>query len=627
MVNKKNKKVKAKPKTKTVAKVNENIASTEEIGVSKIKKQPFFKGFNTISITIIFVLVSVIAAFAVIMGLTIKVTINELSNKASIDSLYKIDGFKRATLDENWQSLMTEVNDNINSSQRIVYYVVSEYTGVDEKGLATYNIIDRSIELEDENALDWYEYTNPEKTNSFRIYFDKVAYNYEKEMPIGKNEKTKVPADKYMNTEQECRNAKVVTVVLGEIRDKYTKKLIKGKYLHLGIPSKNNEFNAAEHKFWEGILYLVSLMLLITLFVSFALARTITAPLAEMEKTVAKIKDGDLSGRIEMTKYQELNQLAESYNQMTNTLQRLYSTLENQVQNRTKELKSAYAELQSTQAMMVHSEKMKSLGELVAGIMHEINNPINFIYGNMTHLSNYSNDLINMIEEYNKYVDSLTPEQQSAINDMREEIDYNFLKSDLPELIKSCKEGADRAKNIIQDLKSFSRMEEVAITDVDLPTEIDTTLNILHNKIKNKAEVHKEYMENVPKIEAFGGQLNQVFMNILDNAVGAIEKQGDIWIRINKDKTGKNLVLEIEDNGVGMDQETASKVFDPFFTTKPVGQGTGLGMSITHKIIKNHQGSISVSSKVGQGTKFIITLPLNIDRENLKTAALSEGDK
>ena len=610
MVNKKNKKVKAKPKT--VVKVNENIASTEEIGVTKIKKQPLFKGFNTISITIIFVLVSVIAAFAVIMGLTIKVTINDLANKATLDSLKKIDGFKRTLVDGNWQNLMTEVNDNINVGQKIIYYVVSERTGVDKNGFATYKVVDKSFDLQDENAQDWYKYKNPKNVNSFTIDFNKVVYKH--------TDKQNNSVDKYMNSKFVCEKAKKYTVVVKEDATSAT-------YLHLGIPDESNEFNLAENNFWNGLMYLASLMLLITMFVSFALARTITAPLAEMEKTVAKIKDGDLSGRIEMTKYQELNQLVESYNQMANTLQRLYSTLENQVQNRTKELKSAYAELQSTQAMMVHSEKMKSLGELVAGIMHEINNPINFIYGNMTHLSNYSNDLINMIEEYNKYADSLTPEQQVAINEMKEEIDYNFLKSDLPELIKSCKEGADRAKNIIQDLKSFSRMEEVAITDVDLPTEIDTTLNILHNKIKNKAQVHKEYMENVPKIEAFGGQLNQVFMNILDNAVGAIEKQGDIWIRINKDKTGKNLVLEIEDNGVGMDQETANKVFDPFFTTKPVGQGTGLGMSITHKIIKNHQGSISVSSKVGQGTKFIITLPLNIDRENLKTAALSEGDK
>ncbi len=612
LLNKKNKKLKVKPKT--TAKINDNAVTPEDIDIKKIQNQSLFKGFNRISITIIFVLVSVIAAFAAIMGLTIKVTINDLANKATLDSLKKIDGFKRTLADENWQALMTEVNDNINAGQKIIYYVVSERTGVDKNGFATYKIIDKSFDLKAENSQNWYRYKNPKNANSFAIDFDKVVYNYK--------DKQKNSVDKYMNTKYTCQKAKKYTIVVKEDKNK-----VAATYLHLGLPAESNEFDLAEDNFWNGLKYLASLMLLITLFVSFTLSRTITAPLAEMEKTVAKIKDGDLSGRIEMTKYQELNELAEAYNQMTNTLQRLYSTLENQVQNRTKELKSAYAELQSTQAMMVHSEKMKSLGELVAGIMHEINNPINFIYGNMTHLSNYSNDLINMIEEYNKYVDSLTPEQQAVINDMKEEIDYNFLKSDLPELIKSCKEGADRAKNIIQDLKSFSRMEEVSITDVNLPSEIDTTLNILHNKIKNKAEVHKEYMENVPKIEAFGGQLNQVFMNILDNAVGAIEKQGDIWIRINKDDSGKNIVLEIEDNGVGMDQETASKVFDPFFTTKPVGQGTGLGMSITHKIIKNHQGSISVSSKVGQGTKFVITLPLNIDRENLKTAALSEGDK
>ncbi len=612
MLNKKNKKLKVK--SKTTAKANENAVSPEDIDIKKIQNQSLFKGFNRISITIIFVLVSVIAAFAAIMGLTIKVTINDLANKATLDSLKKVDGFKRTLANGDWQALMTEVNDNINAGQKIIYYVVSERTGVDKNGFATYKIVDKSLDLKSENTQNWYKYKNPKNANSFTIDFDKVVYNYK--------DKQNNSVDRYMNNRYTCEKAKKYTVLVNENKNNGT-----ATYLHLGIPAESNEFDLAEDNFWNGLMYLASLMLLITLFVSFTLSRTITAPLAEMEKTVAKIKDGDLSGRIEMTKYQELNELAEAYNQMTNTLQRLYSTLENQVQNRTKELKSAYAELQSTQAMMVHSEKMKSLGELVAGIMHEINNPINFIYGNMTHLSNYSNDLINMIEEYNKYADSLTPEQQSAIKDMLEEIDYNFLKSDLPELIKSCKEGADRAKNIIQDLKSFSRMEEVSITDVNLPAEIDTTLNILHNKIKNKAEVHKEYMENVPKIEAFGGQLNQVFMNILDNAVGAIEKQGDIWIRINKDDSGKNIVLEIEDNGVGMDQETASKVFDPFFTTKPVGQGTGLGMSITHKIIKNHQGSISVSSKVGQGTKFIITLPLNIDRENLKTAALSEGDK
>ena len=369
------------------------------------------------------------------------------------------------------------------------------------------------------------------------------------------------------------------------------------------------------------------LILLFTIAVALMLARSISGPLLNMEKTVSKIADGDLSGRLEYSKYFEINQLVDSYNIMANALQKLYSTMEEQVRDKTRELKNAYTELQNTQAMMVHSEKMKSLGELVAGIMHEINNPINFIYGNMTHLSNYSNDLIELIEDYTKYSASLKPEEKEEIEKKKEELDYEFLKTDMPDLIKSCKEGADRAKNIIQDLKSFSRMEEVSITDVDLVHEIDMTLNILHNKLKNKAQIHKEYDEPLPKIEAFGGQLNQVFMNILDNAACAIENTGDIWIRIKKDEQGKNLHIEIEDNGIGMDEETSRKVFDPFFTTKPIGQGTGLGMSITHKIIKNHQGSITLESVKGKGTKFIITLPLSINREELQAGMSEEGEK
>lgn len=590
MVNKNNKKIKSKPKMKREVK----------------PKGSLFQGFNTISITIIFVLVLVVAAFTAVMGLSLKIAIDDLSYSATLDALKKVDGFSQAVNSGNWNALMTDVNSKINSNEKIVYYVVTEQTGVDKSGFATYKVIDKSIELKDEKNQEWYKYKNPKNISSFSIDLNSIAYNYKNKYDEN--------ADKYMNTSMQYEMVKPFSIAIGS------------KILHLGIPVRDNEFDEAQTGIWNGIMYLVSIMLVVILFVSFTLAKTITEPLEEMEKTVSKIKEGDLSGRLEVTKYHELNKLVDSYNQMANTLQRLYSTLETQVQDRTRELKSAYAELQSTQAMMVHSEKMKSLGELVAGIMHEINNPINFIYGNMTHLDNYSNDLISIIDEYSKYKDSLKPEEKETIEKYIEEVDYGFLKSDLPELIKSCKEGANRAKNIIQDLKSFSRMEEVAITDVDLPNEIDTTLNILHNKIKNKAQVHKEYMENVPKIEAFGGQLNQVFMNILDNAVGAIENQGDIWIRINTDEQRKNLVLEIEDNGVGMDEETTRKVFDPFFTTKPVGQGTGLGMSITHKIIKNHQGNIKVVSKQGQGTKFTIILPLNIDRENLKAAALSEGE-
>lgn len=361
------------------------------------------------------------------------------------------------------------------------------------------------------------------------------------------------------------------------------------------------------------LVWLIFAFVLMGLLLSYFLSRKIISPLNSLIQATGEFEQGDLSNRVDKTSYLEINELVVSYNSMADALQRLYSSLEHKVQERTKQLEGAYSELQSTQAMMVHSEKMKSLGELVAGIMHEINNPINFIYGNLSHLSNYSADLIKIIDAYAEQEGDLKPETAKAIKELKEEIDYEFLKSDLPDLIKSCREGTERTRNIILDLKNFSRMEELALSSIDLTKEIETTLNILHNKFKNRIEVHKEYQDNLPKLEAYGGQINQVFMNILDNAAYAIQDKGDVWIRIKT--IDNNVIMEFEDTGKGMEQSTIDKIFDPFFTTKPVGQGTGLGMAISYKVIKNHQGTIDVQSEVGKGTKFIINLPLNQQRE------------
>ena len=360
--------------------------------------------------------------------------------------------------------------------------------------------------------------------------------------------------------------------------------------------------------------------LLLGIFIATGLCRRVLKPIGALIKVTGAFSNGDLSDRLEKTKYIEFNELVDSYNGMADSMQRLYSSLEHKVNERTQQLNEAIKELQNTQAMMVHSEKMKSLGELVAGIMHEINNPINFIYGNMTHLKNYSEDLIMLIDKFAEYTELLPEDKKQEYQKLLKEIDYEFLKEDLPDLIKSCHEGTERTKNIILNLKDFSRMEESAITNVDLPKEIDSTLNILNNKFKNKITVHKDYHEDVPKIEAYGGQLNQVFMNILDNAAFAVSDKdhGDVWITIRKDN--KFAYVEIEDNGKGMSDETKNKIFNPFFTTKPVGQGTGLGLSISYKVIKNHNGNIDVQSELGKGTKFIITLPLIFEREEEKPA-------
>lgn len=369
---------------------------------------------------------------------------------------------------------------------------------------------------------------------------------------------------------------------------------------------------------------LIFAFILMGLLLSYFLARKIISPLNTLIQATGEFEQGDLSNRVERTSYLEINELVVSYNSMADALQRLYSSLGQKVQERTQQLEEAYSELQNTQAMMVHSEKMKSLGELVAGIMHEINNPINFIYGNLSHLNNYSADLIKIIDTYSEFDADLNPEHKKVIDELKQEIDYDFLKSDLPDLIRSCREGTERTKNIILDLKDFSRLEEISLTNVDLKKEIDTTLNILNNKFKNRINVHQEYQENLPKIEAYGGQLNQVFMNILDNSAYAIQETGDVWIRIKIVDT--NVIIEFEDNGKGMDENTLQKIFNPFFTTKPVGQGTGLGMAISYKVIKNHQGEIHVDTEVGKGTKFTITLPINRVKESEKKEQENENE-
>ncbi|MCD8025019.1 MAG: ATP-binding protein, partial [Candidatus Gastranaerophilales bacterium] len=215
---------------------------------------------------------------------------------------------------------------------------------------------------------------------------------------------------------------------------------------------------------------------------------------------------------------------------------------------------------------------------------------------------------ITLVNKYTLLEQQINPADIKDIRDFKTKIDLDFLESDIGDLIKSCMEGVERTKNIILDLKNFSRMDEMVFSECNIPKEIDTTLNILNNKLKNRITVHKEYEENLPKIEAYGGQINQVFMNIIDNAQGAIKGSGDIYIRAKKE--GENISIQFEDTGCGIKQEDINKIFEPFFTTKPVGQGTGLGMSIAYRVIEGHNGKIMVESEVGKGTKITIILPI-----------------
>ena len=361
--------------------------------------------------------------------------------------------------------------------------------------------------------------------------------------------------------------------------------------------------------FFKMMIKILFVVIMLGVLACIFMASLLSKPLQKLSIAAKQITDGNFDVKIEKSSFTEINDLIDSYNEMGYQLNELYTSLEQKVQERTLALEKANYKLQETQAMMVHSEKMRSLGELVAGIAHEINNPVNFIHGNIMILQNYVDDLMGLIDLYDQNCANFPQEIKTKIEKLKKDIDLDFIKTDVNDLIKSCIEGTQRTKNIVLDLKNFSRMEEMVLTQFDIPKEIDTTLNILNNKYKNRITVVKNYNSDVPKIEAFGGQLNQVFMNILDNAQDAMGASGTLTINIKKIDT--NVQIEFIDTGSGIPKENLSKVFDPFFTTKAVGKGTGLGMSISYRVIKDHNGEIKVDSEVGVGTKFTITLPIN----------------
>lgn len=414
-------------------------------------------------------------------------------------------------------------------------------------------------------------------------------------------------------TEEEVQDANETT--------RQVSRTIGNNTLYFGIPIEQDT-DTFMKGFVKIMLNTLITFLLLGIIISLLISKFISKPIDKVSKAAREIADGNFDVKLEETEFSELNNLVDTYNEMNFQLNELYSSLELKVQERTIALEAANYKLQETQAMMVHSEKMRSLGELVAGIAHEINNPVNFIHGNIQILQNYAKDLIQLISMYDDNIASLPEDVRAKITAFEKDIDLEFLKDDINDLIRSCQEGTERTKNIVLDLKNFSRMEEMILTQFDIPKEIDTTLSILNNKYKNRITVVKNYAENTPKIEAYGGQLNQVFMNILDNAQAAIENTGTLTI--NTYKVEQNVVIEFIDTGAGIAPENLKKVFDPFFTTKPVGKGTGLGMSISYRVINDHKGTIEVESEVGKGTKFTITLPINHNQGTLEEQIIQD---
>jgi two-component system, NtrC family, sensor kinase len=341
-----------------------------------------------------------------------------------------------------------------------------------------------------------------------------------------------------------------------------------------------------------SMLLSITVAVLLAVYTSRAIARPVIA-VTDVARRVTQDSNFDL--QIPVTSTDEVGMLAVSLNQLINRVKTLMAE------------QKAEASRQ-----LIQSEKMSSLGRMVAGVAHEINNPINFVYGNLNYIQNYTDDLLDLLHTYQVEVSN----PPTSIIDKTAEIDLEFLEEDLPKILQSMKIGADRARQIVLSLKNFSRLDEVAIHPVDVHACLDSTLLILNNRVKHGITILREYGE-IPAIEGYSGSLYQVFMNLLSNAIEALDEQIDrsepakITIATQRLQADQ-ILIEITDNGVGITPEDQAKVFDTFFTTKPTGVGTGLGLSISRQIVEEkHHGHLSFKSEPGKGTVFSIILPIS----------------
>ncbi|HEY9906605.1 MAG TPA: ATP-binding protein [Thermosynechococcaceae cyanobacterium] len=392
---------------------------------------------------------------------------------------------------------------------------------------------------------------------------------------------------------------------------------------------------------------IVSMLLSVAMAVMLAMmtSRTIARPLESVTKLAkAVVQESNFALQSPISTHDEVGSLATSLNQLvqwvgdyTRALEEARQTMEQQVEVRTQDLTEALQELKETQSQLIQSEKMSSLGQLVAGIAHEINNPVNFIYGNLKHTEEYSQSLLGLIRLYQQEYPHPAPAVQTYI----EANDLNFIGEDLPKLLTSMQMGTERIRKIVLSLRNFSRLDEAEMKPVDIHEGIENTLLILNSRLNQGIRLIKEYGD-LPLVECYPAQLNQVFMNLIANAIDALEEyqmSDTEWGKGNSPSSLLNPLLsppvitirtkqvdqhhvsiQICDNGSGIPPELQVRLFDPFFTTKAIGKGTGLGLSICYQIIEKHQGKIKVHSRPGQETEFSILLPIQV-----RSSALSEA--
>ncbi len=375
--------------------------------------------------------------------------------------------------------------------------------------------------------------------------------------------------------------------------------------------------------------------LIIAVGAGLLISRSIYVPLLKLKAAAVEIGKGKLNTQIEVNSNDEVGQLATSFNNMLNDLRKTTTSIDNlnrEITERRKaeenmrgayeNLEKANQELKEMQSQLVQSEKLSSIGQLAAGVAHEMNTPVGFVASNFETLENYMRKIKELLQMYDELLEKIETSDKAilldrvdAISKSRNEMKIDFILADLPVLFNDSREGVDRVTSIVQNLRDFSRIDQPENFDIyNINDGIKTTLIVAQNEIKYVADVEMELSE-IPEIFCNTGQINQVLLNILINAIQAIKSQerndkGKIAIKTYA--MDGNVVCEISDDGPGIEPDGLEKIFDPFFTTKPVGQGTGLGLSISYDIIVNkHRGILLVDNSVGKGTKFTIKLPIN----------------
>ena len=394
------------------------------------------------------------------------------------------------------------------------------------------------------------------------------------------------------------------------------------------IQQKRAEALQQEELIWKLAITIAISAILGVGAVTYVLASRLIQPITDLTVAATTLSSGDLEQRVQIHRRDEIGMLALAFNWMASQLQTSFATL----RETNVELEKHIEQLQETQTQLIQSEKMSSLGLLVAGVAHEINNPVSFIHGNIAHLTGYSRDLLELLQYYQEQY----PSPPQHIVDLSKQIELEFLQDDMVKVLSSMKMGTERIREIVQSLRTFSRVDESDKKKVDIHPGIESTLLILTSRLKSKPgypeiSVTKDYGK-LPEVECYPGMLNQVLMNIIANAIDALEEHyvlvaGDgkleppsIQIRTEVMKPpfprqfrifGPHAAIRISDNGPGIPPKTLSRLFDPFFTTKPVGKGTGLGLSISYKIIvERHGGELYCNSSLGKGTEFVIAIPI-----------------